>query len=67
MNILQQARKRQGLTQTQMAQKLNLSMRAICSYEQQKRHIKICDLLTVAKAYNMSDEEILAYLEQVAR
>lgn len=67
MNILQQARKRQGLTQTQMAQKLNLSMRAICSYEQSKRHIKVCDLLKVAKAYNMSNDDILAYLEHVAR
>ncbi|MDB8794290.1 helix-turn-helix transcriptional regulator [Romboutsia sp. 1001216sp1] len=67
MNILQQARKRQGLTQTQMALKLNLSMRAIASYEQSKRHIKVCDLLKVAKAYSMSDDEILAYLEQVAR
>lgn len=67
MNILQQARKRQGLTQTQMAQKLNLSMRAICSYEQEKRHIKVCDLLKVAKAYSLTKEEILTYLEQVAR
>ena len=67
MNILQQARKRQGLTQTQMAQRLNLSIRAICSYEQSKRYIRVCDLLKVAKAYNMSDDDILAYLEQVAR
>ncbi|MPN27931.1 hypothetical protein SDC9_175365 [bioreactor metagenome] len=67
MNILQQARKRQGLTQTQMATKLNLSMRAICSYEQVTRLIRACDLLTVAKAYSLSDDEILAYLNQVAR
>lgn len=67
MNILQQARKRQGLTQTQMATRLNLSMRAICSYEQVTRLIRACDLLTVAKAYSLSDKEILAYLNHVAR
>ncbi|MEG2056808.1 MAG: helix-turn-helix transcriptional regulator [Romboutsia sp.] len=67
MNILQQARKRQGITQVQMAKKLNLSMRAIASYEQTTRLIRACDLLTVAKTYFLTDDEILAYLKQVAR
>lgn len=67
MNILQQARKRQGITQVQMSQKLNLSMRAIASYEQTTRLIRACDLLTVAKAYSLTENEILVYLQQVAR
>lgn len=67
MNILQQARKRQGLTQLQIAQRLNLSLRAIASYEQETRLIRACDLLKVAKAYSLTNNEILKYLEQVAR
>ena len=67
MNILQQARKKQGLTQLQMAIKLNLSLRAISSYEQTTRLIRACDLLKVAKAYSLTNNEILKYLEQVAR
>lgn len=67
MNILQQARKRQGITQVQMAIRLNLSMRSIASYEQMTRLIRACDLLKVAKAYSLTDAEILAYLKQVAR
>lgn len=67
MNILQQARKRQGLTQLQIAQRLNLSLRAVSSYEQTTRLIRACDLLKVAKSYNLTNDEILKYLEQVAR
>lgn len=67
MNILKQARNRIGLSQVQMALRLGLSVRTIYCYESKERHIKICDMLKVSKAYRLTDVEILKYLEQVDR
>lgn len=67
MNILKQARNRIGLSQVQMALILELSVRTIYCYEAKERHIKICDMLKVSKAYGLTDVEILKYLEQVDR
>ncbi|WP_270647196.1 helix-turn-helix transcriptional regulator [Paeniclostridium hominis] len=67
MNILQQARKRQGMSRPQMADKLGLNTQTVYQYESNRRIIRACDLLKVSKAYSMSDEEILVYLKQVAR
>lgn len=67
MNILQEARVRQGFTQVQLAKVLGVTSRIIGSYEQGQRHPKAMDLLKVAKAYGLSDEEIILYLKQVAR
>ncbi len=66
MDIFKQARIRLGLTQVQMATRLGLSTRTIASYEQGTRHVKVCELLTIAKAYSLTDNEIIMYLEHIA-
>ncbi|CEN75450.1 helix-turn-helix transcriptional regulator [Paraclostridium sordellii] len=67
MNILQQARKRQSMSRPQMADKLGLNTQTVYQYESNRRIIRACDLLKVAKAYSLTNNEILKYLEQVAR
>lgn len=67
MNILQECRKRIGLTQRQMAHKLKLSIDAIRSYEQKNRAIKPCDIIRVAEAYSMTDREIVKYLKEISK
>ncbi len=65
MNILQQARLRQSMSRVQMADKLGLNTQTIYQYESGRRLLRACEILTVAKAYGMNNEEILIYLEQV--
>lgn len=67
MNILKEARERQGFTQIQMAQKLGLGLSTIRFYETNRRHVKACELLNIASWYGMSDEEILVYLRQISK
>lgn len=67
MNILQQARIRQTISRQQLADKLRISVQTVYQYETNRRQIRASELLKVAKAYSMSDDEILAYLKQVAR
>lgn len=67
MNILQEARARQGISRLQMAINLGLGEHTIYQYEASKRMLRASDILKVAKAYGLSDEEIILYLKQVAR
>ncbi len=67
MNILQQVRLRQNMSRPQLADRLGISVQTVYQYETNRRQIRASELLKVAKAYNMSDEEVLTYLEQVAR
>ena len=67
MNILQKARLRQSKSRPQLADKLGVSVQTVYQYETTRRQIRACDLLKVAKAYSLTDKEILVYLQQVAK
>lgn len=50
-----------------MAQRLVLGLSTIRFYESNRRQIRASELLKVAKAYDISNDEILVYLEQIAK
>ena len=56
---LKSLRKKQGLTQIQLAEKVGLTQNAVASYETGRVHIVDVTLVDLAKALNVSTDELL--------
>ena len=56
---IKEIRKRQGLTQLELANKSGLSKNTIYSYESGKRNPTLCGLDCIAKALNISVKDLL--------
>ena len=63
MNPLKKKRVSLGLNQTQIADKLNTTVATVNRYEDDKRcpHLKV--LMKIARAYQMTNEELIEYIE----
>jgi len=56
---LKNLRKKRGLTQVQLAEKVGLTQNAIAAYEQGKVHIVDVTLIDIAKSLSVSVDELL--------
>ncbi len=56
---IQYLRQERGLTQTQLAKELQISKRALASYEQNVRKPNVDTVVTVAKYFNVSCDYLL--------
>ena len=63
MNPLKKKRMALGLSQSQIADRLNIDTRNVSQYELDKRcpHLKV--LIKIARAYQMTNEELIEYIE----
>lgn len=61
-NILKQKRRSLGYSLQQIADKLGVSDVTISRYENCKRFPYITELLAIASAYQLTDEELLQYI-----
>lgn len=59
MNEIRKERKRQGLSQEQLAKNSGLSRYSIINYEKGHRDPKVKDLKKIAKALNVSVTELI--------
>lgn len=62
MNPLKVKRQSLGLTQQQIADRLNMDIRNLTKYENDKRIFKTNQLLEIQKIYCLSNEELLEYI-----
>ena len=63
MNPLKKKRMALGLSQSQIADRLNIDTRNVSQYELYNRcpHLKV--LMKIARAYQMTNEELIEYIE----
>ena len=62
-NRLEEIRKRQGMTQEELAEKLEVSRQTISSLEKGRYHPSILLAFKIAKFFKVSIEEIFIYEE----
>lgn len=65
MKNLEEARQRLRLTQSEMAIRLNVSLKTIEHWEQSQRSINSSKLIRIAKSYEMTNYELLQYLNLI--
>lgn len=63
---IKEFRKKQGLTQQELADKLNVTKSTICRYENNERDIKITTLKQIAKALNIPVTKLVPIDNKVA-
>lgn len=63
--MLKQRRKELGLTLKEMAERMNVTAPQIHHYEDYTRFPNAKEIITLRNAYQMSDEELIKYLEEI--
>lgn len=66
ITVLKEARKRQKLTQTDIAKELNVSRMTITYYETNVMSPTARDMWRVSQAYGLSDNEIAQWIRMIA-
>ena len=62
--MIKEYRKKLGITQEQLAEKLDLSWRQIQRIEKNEYETKISTLIRIIKTLNIPDKEIIKYLKR---
>ena len=62
INPLRKKRESMGLSQQALADELDITVANISRYENGKRFPNLTELLTVARAYKLTNEELLSYI-----
>ena len=65
ITILKEVRKRQGLTQTDIAKKLGISRMSVTYYENGDMSPLMKNFRKFIEAYDLSMEELMEYLKQI--
>ena len=65
ITILKEVRKRQGLTQTDIAKKLGISRMSVTYYENGDMSPLIKNFRKFIEAYGLTMEELMEYLKQI--
>lgn len=64
-NFLKDKREELGLDVDSMAKRLGISIKTIYQYESGKRFPHATQLISVAKAYQLSDSELIQWLKYI--
>lgn len=64
MNLLQEKRIKIGKTQQQIANELGVTSKTVTNYEHSRRLPMFKEIISIAKAYELTDEEIVIWLKQ---